>query len=73
MIENAMQFWSTRFKAKLHMQLNRGDLEVMDRDWNELQVYKNRAQTQLDREMRQKAQKAEQPAIAVDLLIITCR
>ena len=39
-IENAMQFWSPKFKAKLNDQLDRDDLEVMDCDWDELQVYK---------------------------------
>ena len=62
-IENAMQFWSPKFKAKLNDQLDRDDLEVMDCDWDELQVYKNRAQTQLDREKRRKLEKAEQEAL----------
>jgi hypothetical protein len=36
-----MQFWSPKFKAKLNDQLDRDDLEVMDCDWDDLQVYKN--------------------------------
>ena len=62
-IENAMIFWSPKFKAKLNDQLDRDDLEVMDCNWDELQVYKTRAQTQLDRERRRKVQKAAQESI----------
>ena len=43
--------------------MDRDDLEIMDCDWDELQVYKNRAQAQLDREQRRKLGKAEQEAL----------